>query len=661
MKCPNENNNIKCKLKMGIPYDLDLKNKNKLLMKRYLFILLISLSYKISFGQVVPPQGITYQAVIIDRSIKELPGKDITERYYSNVEMVVKFSILSSQTGPTEYEETQSAKTDAYGLLNLIIGQGTPIGKNFNTIDWSKNEKWLKVEIDFNKKGTFELFSLEKMWSVPYALYSQRSAVADSIKGGLGNFKEKDGDTLNEIQTLKVKGDSIFISKGNSIKITHPLNLDNDSTNEIQLLSRVKDSVFISKGNGINLADLRDKDIDTMNEIQDLYLKNDSLGLTKSGKKISVSSLGTNNNGGINSFINQYVVSRPCHQVKSSFSLDSLIKVGAGIDINLILSKSSYHLLSTSKNDTLYFLKDSSIIKKLSVKYDNTLTGYLFENHFYVFVQNSALNNHVYPGKTINDKYYVVKLDTMANYKWHTAINGNNNPLFVGNYFISRPTSPAGVYNTIDLKTGNSYVITLTGSAPYKITPGGFCQSNNSLISFKGANVGTSLYNKIPNPINILTYYFENNNNKYLLLDSLGTKYEPSIANIKTSNNGIKEQTFDYLSTHNCCSGLIKSDLSRYLYNSKGNLFILTTKYGLISKKLLFDFPSTPGSTYFNMLLVSDNNDYFVPKFILYPSVEFPRDISSDGNRNNLLLRVDDMSGCFNGTVKNARWVLMTF
>ena len=135
MKCPNENNNIKCKLKMGIPYDLDLKNKNKLLMKRYLFILLISLSYKISFGQVVPPQGITYQAVIIDRSIKELPGKDITERYYSNVEMVVKFSILSSQTGPTEYEETQSAKTDAYGLLNLIIGQGTPIGKNFNTID----------------------------------------------------------------------------------------------------------------------------------------------------------------------------------------------------------------------------------------------------------------------------------------------------------------------------------------------------------------------------------------------------------------------------------------------------------------------------------------------------------------------------------------------
>lgn len=629
-------------------------------MKRYLLILLISLSYQMSFGQAVPPQGITYQAVIIDRTVKELPGQDITEKYYSNVDMVVKFSILESQTGPTEYEETHVTKTDAYGLLNLIIGQGTPIGKNFNTIDWGKTAKWLKVEIDFNKRGTFELFSLEKMWSVPYALYSHRSSIADSIKGGLGTFKEKDGDTLNEIQTLKVKGDSISISRGNTIKITHPANWDNDSMNEIQLLSRIKDSVFISKGNGIDLSDLRDKDIDTTNELQDLYLDNDSLGLTKSGKKISVSSIATNNSS-VGNFFNQYVISRPCHKVKSSFSLDNLIKVGLGIDLNLILSKGGYHIISTSKNDTIYFLKDSSIIKRLVIKHDNILSGYLFEDNFYLFIQNSTLYNHVYPGKTVNDKYYIIKLDTLANYIWHAAVDGNNSPLFVGNNFIVRTSTSTGAFNTVDLKTGNKYVITLIGSSPYKITYEGFCQSNNSVINFKGINVGTSSYNKIPSPNNVLTYYFENNNNKYLLLDSLGTKYEPSLANTGISNIGMKSQTFDYLSSHNCCSGLIKADLSRYLYNIKGNLFILTTKYGLISKKLLFDFPSTPGTTYFNMLLISDNNDYFSPKFIFYPSVEFPRDISSDGIRNNLLLKVDDMSGCFNGTVKNAKWVLMSF
>ena len=144
--------------------------------KRLLSVLLIAICQNIAFSQVVPPQGISYQAVIINRNIKELPGKDITESYYSNMEMIVKFSILSSQTGPTEYEETQNAITDVYGLLNLVIGQGKPIGAAFNTIDWSINAKWLKVDIDFNKEGFFEPFSLEKMWSVPYAFYSEQSS-----------------------------------------------------------------------------------------------------------------------------------------------------------------------------------------------------------------------------------------------------------------------------------------------------------------------------------------------------------------------------------------------------------------------------------------------------------------------------------------------------
>lgn len=219
-----------------------------------------------SFGQVVPPQGITYQAVIIDRSVKELPGKDITERYYSNVEMVVKFSILESQTGPTEYEETQNAKTDAYGLLNLVIGQGTPNGVNFNTIDWGKNAKWLRVEIDFNKKGKFELFSLEKMWSVPYAIYSERSAISDA-----------DSSSTNELQTLSItpgKG-KISISKGNSIFIE-----DSSSTNELQLLSITpgKGTLSISNGNSIKLADSS-----ATNELQSLLLIKDTIYLTKGG------------------------------------------------------------------------------------------------------------------------------------------------------------------------------------------------------------------------------------------------------------------------------------------------------------------------------------------------------------------------------------------
>ena len=641
-------------------------------MKRLLLILLISLSYQMSFGQVVPPQGITYQAVIIDRSVKELPGQDITEKYYSNVDMIVKFSVLESQTGPTEYEETHVTKTDAYGLLNLIIGQGTPIGKNFNTIDWGKTAKWLKVEIDFSKKGTFELFSLEKMWSVPYALYSQRSAIADSVKGGLGILKEKDGDTLNEIQTLKVKGDSISISRGNTIKITHPANWDNDTMNEIQLLSRIKDSVFISKGNGIDLSDLRDKDIDTTNELQDLYLDNDSLGLTKSGKKISVSSLVTNNNGTNNS-LNQYFVQRPCHQVKSSFSLDNIFPSSINSNLNLIISKSSYHLFRLE--DTIYLLKDTSLLKKFTIK-AIVISAYLFEDHFFLYVDNTANSTHVYPGKTINDQFYVIKLDTLANYKWHTAISsvgyGNSVRYFAGNFFIT--SAGSSVYNTVDLKTGNKYSITLSGGAPYKITPLGFCQKNNALISYTGTSVGTSNYSKIPTNYTAPaydSYYFDQvgNNHKYYGIDTISLRHDLALVNRKLAKNGIQGQIFDYVAPANGLNGFASyygsswdyNPGSVHLFDKNGKLFIITPESDLSTRKLIFDSPSRSISYEQRILLIEDSNNYFVPKFVFHYRWEVPVNISSDGTRNNLLLRVDDSSACINGTVKNGKWLLLSF
>jgi hypothetical protein len=228
--------------------------------KRLLSVLLIAICQNIAFSQVVPPQGISYQAVIINRNIKELPGKDITESYYSNMEMIVKFSILSSQTGPTEYEETQNAITDVYGLLNLVIGQGKPIGAAFNTIDWSINAKWLKVDIDFNKEGFFEPFSLEKMWSVPYAFYSEQSSDSLILKVNgtdrqlkLGEkspifFSVADNDSVatNEIQILTLNGGSLLLSLGGGM-ITLP---DSSATNELQTISKTGNTVTLSQGGG---------------------------------------------------------------------------------------------------------------------------------------------------------------------------------------------------------------------------------------------------------------------------------------------------------------------------------------------------------------------------------------------------------------------------
>jgi hypothetical protein len=121
-----------------------------------LFALLITL---FTFAQV--PQGISYQAIALNAG-----GNPVIS---SNVR--VRLSILDvSATGTTLYSETQLKTTNAQGLFNLVIGQGTVVSGVFNTINWGTNSKFLKVEMDATGGTTYVLVGTTQLLSVPYAL-----------------------------------------------------------------------------------------------------------------------------------------------------------------------------------------------------------------------------------------------------------------------------------------------------------------------------------------------------------------------------------------------------------------------------------------------------------------------------------------------------------
>ncbi len=62
----------------------------------------------------------------------------------------------------------------------------------------------------------------------------------------------------NELQNLILKGDSLSISDGNTVKIDFPAILDNDSTNELQSITLANDTITLSKGGGkIPLSDIK--------------------------------------------------------------------------------------------------------------------------------------------------------------------------------------------------------------------------------------------------------------------------------------------------------------------------------------------------------------------------------------------------------------------
>ena len=134
-------------------------------MKKVILLIAILL---VDFGFVAAqaPQGINYQAV----------ARGTTGLELQLTPLVVRLGIYSDLNATIQvYEESHALTTNAFGLFNVVIGQGTQISPSaFNTISWGTGSYFLKVEIDggtgFTNMGTTQLLS------VPYALFAQNSA-----------------------------------------------------------------------------------------------------------------------------------------------------------------------------------------------------------------------------------------------------------------------------------------------------------------------------------------------------------------------------------------------------------------------------------------------------------------------------------------------------
>ncbi len=166
-------------------------------------LVLLSLSSLSLHAQVT---GISYQAVIMNPGGKDLPGKNQADAPLANQEICLKFSFKTGggTTGVVEYEETHEIETDAYGMVNLTLGLGTPVGGTFASFDlipWISGTKFLEVNLD--KSGTcanYTMISDQAFTAVPFALYA-----VNSPTGPMGAKGDK-GDT-GDTGAQGVKGD----------------------------------------------------------------------------------------------------------------------------------------------------------------------------------------------------------------------------------------------------------------------------------------------------------------------------------------------------------------------------------------------------------------------------------------------------------------------
>ncbi|MFN8254438.1 MAG: hypothetical protein U0W24_02035 [Bacteroidales bacterium] len=142
-------------------------------MKILVSFLLILIEFNFTaFGQT--PQAFKYQAVARDLSGNVLVSKNIS----------LRISILQgSVSGSSVYIETHSKTTNAFGLVDLEIGNGSSPTGNFSTINWAVASYYLKVEMDPSGGSDYQLMGTAQLLSVPYALHAKTAETVTKVKG----------------------------------------------------------------------------------------------------------------------------------------------------------------------------------------------------------------------------------------------------------------------------------------------------------------------------------------------------------------------------------------------------------------------------------------------------------------------------------------------
>lgn len=144
------------------------------MIQRLCFALLLMLCAAAPLLAQSVPEGFNYQSAVRNANGDPLVNQTVT----------LLFTIRSgAPNGPVAYTEKQTATTNQFGLVNLVVGQGTVLQGNFTTINWGGGAKYMNVSIE-TSPNVFDELGSSQLMSVPFALYSKFSVNGGSGGGG---------------------------------------------------------------------------------------------------------------------------------------------------------------------------------------------------------------------------------------------------------------------------------------------------------------------------------------------------------------------------------------------------------------------------------------------------------------------------------------------
>ena len=135
-------------------------------MKR-LMLLMVSVVLFAGIPIAQTSQAFKYQAVARDNA-----GNLITNQLVGIRISILEFTI----TGNPVYVETHSVTTNPFGIIDLVIGQGTVVSGDFGSIQWNAADHFIQIEMDVTGGTNYQLIGTSQLFSVPYALESKHAS-----------------------------------------------------------------------------------------------------------------------------------------------------------------------------------------------------------------------------------------------------------------------------------------------------------------------------------------------------------------------------------------------------------------------------------------------------------------------------------------------------
>jgi hypothetical protein len=181
-------------------------------MKLFFSFLLLVFVISQGFSQTL---GISYQAVIIDPEKPQSTTGDTQGGVLVNQVVTIQFTVLN-ENDEEEYQENHTTRTDGYGMINLVIGQGSsPKQQVFDEINWNGRIKKLKVEINFSGGSEFTILSEQLLTYMPHPMNEEDQRKLMQLLAEQIRLKED----ISALQlVLNPKGDTLnFLKVGSNI------------------------------------------------------------------------------------------------------------------------------------------------------------------------------------------------------------------------------------------------------------------------------------------------------------------------------------------------------------------------------------------------------------------------------------------------------------